>query len=106
VPDPHLLLTLLPTRGRLHRTSARFALGLYLLVLVASPLLHHDLACHRRSPVHCQACLAHPPAPRAAEPAGLTAPRLADAGSIESPGRQASPRHVVVPSPGRAPPNR
>jgi len=32
-------LTALPPRGRVHRTSARFALGLYLLVVVASPSL-------------------------------------------------------------------
>jgi hypothetical protein len=32
------------------------AIGLYLLVVVAEPFLHHSDACHATTPWHCTAC--------------------------------------------------
>ena len=32
------------------------AVGLYLLVVVAEPFLHHSDACHASTPWHCTAC--------------------------------------------------
>jgi hypothetical protein len=42
---------------RLRTTTALgVALGLYLLVFVAEPSLHHSDACHASTPWHCTAC--------------------------------------------------
>jgi len=34
----------------------------FVLVLAASPLLHHDLACHLKTPTHCHGCWVSPAA--------------------------------------------
>jgi hypothetical protein len=39
-------------------------LAVYAVLLAASPLLHHDVACHRQSPTHCTGCTASPWASR------------------------------------------
>lgn len=31
-------------------------LGVYALIAVVTPLLHHDIACHLQSKSHCDAC--------------------------------------------------
>lgn len=46
------------TRGRL------FVLGLFALVTLVAPLLHHDFECHLKSRMHCDACTATPAASR------------------------------------------
>src|SRR5262249_5524449 len=59
------MVTCRPTRGwRRHRLLAAVALSLYALLLAVSPVLHHDLACHVKSPTHCDACVANSPASR------------------------------------------
>jgi hypothetical protein len=45
-----------PRHGSLARATALTA-GLYALVLVVGPVLHHDLACHLKSRTHCTACV-------------------------------------------------
>jgi hypothetical protein len=39
-------------------------LAVYCVILVVSPVVHHDLACHVKSPTHCEACAANPLASR------------------------------------------
>jgi hypothetical protein len=89
------------TRDRLGRTAV---LVLYLAVLFGSPFFHHDFACHQRTPGHCQACRANPPAPRAAESVAVAAMPLDDVGSIDSASNGSTPRHVPIFFPGRSPP--
>jgi hypothetical protein len=90
-----------PKGDRLGRAAV---LVLYLAVLFGSPFFHHDLACHQRTPGHCQACRANPPAPRAAETLAVAAIPLDEVGSIENASRGSTPRHVPISSPGRSPP--
>jgi len=100
------LLTALSPRGRAYGASVLVAASLYLLVLAASPALHHGFACHQRAPGHCEACLAQPPGLRAPEGIPLCAQRLADAGPIEARVVRVPKHSVTVPSPGRSPPGR
>jgi len=78
--------------------------GIYALVLIASPLLHHDLDCHLKSPSHCGACTANPLASRVERGLGPGGLRLPVAGRVEalqpSPPQAASPVRL----PGRSPP--
>ena len=50
------------------RLLAALALSLYGLLAAISPALHHDLACHVKSPGHCDACVANPLASRTVAP--------------------------------------
>jgi len=77
---------------------------LYVAVLVSTPFFHHDFACHQRTPGHCQACRANPPAPRAAQTLAVLAVALHDLGSIESATQGTVVWHVPISSPGRSPP--
>lgn len=43
-------------RGTLTSLVA-LTLGLYVALLAAAPLEHHDLACHLKSPTHCTTCV-------------------------------------------------
>jgi hypothetical protein len=79
-------------------------LALYALVLLASPLLHHDLDCHLKTPAHCSACTANPLAPRIETGVRLVAAALPDAGAVEPIGTAAPSRPFQSPHPGRAPP--
>jgi hypothetical protein len=90
-------LASLPRRSRL-------VLALYALVLLASPLLHHDLDCHLKTPAHCNACTANPLAPRIETGVRLVAAGLPEAGTVEIAGAATSSRPVESPHPGRAPP--
>jgi hypothetical protein len=51
-------------------------LSLYVFVLLVSPVLHHDMACHVKTPGHCDACAASPVASRAEAVASFAAPAL------------------------------
>lgn len=53
-----------------------FGLALYVFVLLVSPVLHHDLACHVKTPGHCDACAASPVASRDEAASALPAPPL------------------------------
>ena len=79
-------------------------LGLYALVVLASPGLHHDFDCHVKSPRHCQACAANPLAPRAAATSVAAELTLIDLGKSEPPAETALPRGIVRNASGRAPP--
>ena len=79
-------------------------LGLYALVSIVAPLLHHDFACHLQSRPHCDACTANPVASRI-EGGVVLVSRI-------QPIRLKHPDNVVArhwaerpSSPGRAPPS-
>jgi len=79
-------------------------LGLYALVLVGSPALHHDLACHLKSPTHCDACTANPLASRTEVGVSLAESQLRPVGWVRAEG-DVSPRHASTSaSSGRSPP--
>ena len=82
-------------------SAVAVCLGLYALVILASPGLHHDFECHVKSPRHCQACAANPLAPRADATsvcAGLT---LRDLGKSETPPDSLLPRGITPHASGR-----
>jgi len=89
-------------RGGLARGVILF---LYALVLIASPVFHHDLECHIKTPDHCQACAAHPVAPPAAIAAVFCGAVLPEAGDVTSLCDPGAPTLVRVEVPGRAPPS-
>jgi hypothetical protein len=96
---------LVPRRGsRRARLLGALALSLYALLVAISPALHHDLACHVKSPAHCDACVANSPASRAEPRTSLEAPLLTLAG--EAPGCQQAQEHRAsfAPTSGRSPP--
>lgn len=92
--------------GRLRgfRLCVTLALGLYAAAVAASPLLHHDFACHLTSPTHCTACAASPVAPRASEAPPPVTTGLPQSGRVEAPGQQACPPESPRRIPARAPP--
>lgn len=75
----------------------------YALLLMVNPVLHDDLACHLKSPMHCNACAASPSASRV-DGMGPAMPMLAEAGWIELSGRTAVAAAPAPTLPGRSPP--
>lgn len=80
-------------------------LGVFALVTLVAPLLHHDFECHLKTRVHCDACTATPSASRIESGVTLFVrtgplrpglPESVEVGSLAE--RRASP--------GRAPPAR
>jgi hypothetical protein len=90
------------SRGRGLASTA--ILGLYALVLVLTPLLHHDLDCHFKTPTHCQACVANPMAAPAAVAWVVGSQLLPEAGEVAVAERRCAPKPLRVEIPGRAPP--
>jgi hypothetical protein len=76
------------------RARALAALVLFASVVLASPSLHHDLACHATSPGHCEACLATPPASRAETGAAAQRPETPRGERVE--GRSDWPERPAV----------
>lgn len=70
--------------ARCLRPLAFLGLAAYTVVLFASPVLHHDLACHVKTPGHCDACAASPLASRAEAASASTPPRLDGVGLVEA----------------------
>jgi hypothetical protein len=87
------------------RLLGALALSLYAVLAAISPALHHDLACHVKSPGHCDACVANPLASRTEPATGLDAPPMRAVGETPI---YAEPREhwaPVAPARGRAPPS-
>ncbi len=80
------------------------ALALYALLVTVSPVLHHDLACHVKSPGHCDACVANSPASRAEPRTGLDAPVWRAAGEPPAVERAREHRAPLTQTSGRSPP--
>ena len=88
----------------LERLTLWLGMSLYVLFLAVSPLLHHDLECHVKTPNHCGACLASPLGMVAALGTQLDATHLNDAGGVKTVlPRGFEPTFAVV-APGRSPP--
>jgi hypothetical protein len=88
----------------LTRVTSWLGLGLYLSFLAVSPLLHHDLECHFKTPSHCGACMASPLGLGAAPGAPLDATHLRDAGAVKTVRATAPEPTFAVDAPGRSPP--
>lgn len=78
-------------------------LGLYVLLVMSAPVLHHDFACHQKSPTHCVACVSSPSAARAVA-AVVVAPTLGELGRVVDDGRSQFHARPLLALPGRAPP--
>src|SRR5213075_84775 len=86
------------------RTLGALALGLYALLIAISPAMHHDLACHVKSPAHCDACMANSPASRAEPRTGLEAPALVATSDLPAVEQAREHGTSLRPTSGRAPP--
>jgi len=85
------------------RTFVLAGAAVYALLLMVNPVLHDDLACHLKSPTHCNACTASPSASRV-EGAGPILPVLADAGLVEPCAMSVVLAAFTPTLPGRSPP--
>lgn len=88
-------------RLRRHRLLA-VALAVGVVALGASPLLHHDLACHLKVHTHCSHALGHSGV-LPAEGLSLPVPR-ACLGAVVVVSAEAPPQPFASPSSGRSPP--
>lgn len=76
----------------------------YAILVVVTPLLHHDLECHWRTPGHCVACIATPAAVGAADLTTHASPALTDAGGVEHRTPQTPDSPLPADNHGRSPP--
>lgn len=60
-------------------------IALYVLVLLVSPVLHHDFDCHQKAPGHCVSCIANPLAPRSEATVSFSPAGWVDAGQLPAP---------------------
>jgi hypothetical protein len=79
-------------------------LAVYAALLAANPLLHHDVACHLKSPTHCTSCTASPWASRIEAGVPLVSQRLPDAGRVLAKGPESVRAAVRLAPAGRSPP--
>src|SRR2546427_10763430 len=86
-----------------HRGAILWLLAMYALVLGVNPILHDDLACHLKSPTHCNACAASPSASRV-EVVGATWPVPVEAGRGGTSEHVPQTRAPPLPLARRAPP--
>jgi len=86
------------------RALAALALSLYAVLLVVSPVLHHDLACHMKSPTHCDACAANPLASRVEAVAVAFLPGLPVVGEVAAAPARLDHATSHTATAGRAPP--
>ena len=89
---------------RRHRLLAAVALSLYAVLVAVSPVLHHDLACHVKSPAHCDACVANSPASRVEATIVAIVPDLPLVGEVAAPTAGFEHGTVLTAASGRAPP--
>jgi len=92
--------------GSRHGWSRAVLCGLlaYVVVLCASPILHHDLDCHLKSPAHCPGCVASPAALRGESAADLRETHLPPAEAVGYKTVFAAAPLVVGGVKGRSPP--
>jgi hypothetical protein len=89
---------------RRSKLPVAIALALYTLLAALSPALHHDLACHVKSPGHCDACVANPLASRTEPATGPAAPPIRALGEPPVCAEARERWAPVAPARGRAPP--
>jgi hypothetical protein len=90
-------------RARQLRARTLAVVGFYALLVMSAPVLHHDFACHQKSPTHCVACVSSPSAPRAISAVVVT-PTLGELGRVVEQGRLQFRERPLLSLPGRAPP--
>ncbi len=90
-------------QARRLRARTLAVVGLYTLLVMSAPLLHHDFACHQKSPTHCVACVSSPSSPRATATVVVT-PTLSETGRVVEAGHRQSGARPLLALPGRAPP--
>lgn len=78
--------------------------ALYALFLVVSPLEHHDLVCHLRTPLHCTSCTSTALGADTHVPPVIGAWALSDAGHAVVDAVPLSGTLLPVRSSGRSPP--
>ena len=79
-------------------------LAVYVAVLCASPVFHHDVDCHLKSPAHCPGCVASPAAVRGENAADLGETHLPPAEAVGSETAVAAATLVAHGLKGRSPP--
>lgn len=92
----------------MHRRRSRrllaFFVCLYALVLLATPLLHHDFDCHLKSAQHCVACLAQPQGSEVQASLAAHGVELGWSGDVDPLAFQPRSLLLTTRSAGRAPP--
>jgi hypothetical protein len=78
--------------------------ALYALVFLGSPIFHHDIECHLKTPGHCDACAANPQVSRIETGVGLALATLPEAGRTVAARTAAPAPPLGSPHSGRAPP--
>jgi len=86
------------------RACARWSLGLYLVVILATPALHDDFACHQHPSQHCAACTANDVADHTPDQTVLLAGVFLDAGEVVAVPRSTVNAPIVSATTGRSPP--
>jgi hypothetical protein len=80
------------------------ALAVYAALFAASPALHHDFACHVKSPTHCEACANNPLASRVETAVLAVTAALPAAGEVAPAAHHHDGADPVRIAAGRAPP--
>jgi hypothetical protein len=90
--------------GSLRHPRVVTAVFLYAALLFAGPFLHHDLACHQKSRVHCTVCISSHSSLGTERGTPLDGRDLPDAGEPDTgqPGRVSA--LLIDGSTGRSPP--
>jgi len=83
---------------------AILAVTVYAALVMASPVLCHDLACHAKSRTHCDACLASPLASPVEARTALDVPPLPAAGETPCDDEQREEQPGAARTSGRSPP--
>lgn len=94
----------LGSSARRRTRAVRIVVLLYALVVVASPLLHHDFDCHLKSAQHCIACLSQPLGSTSGQGAPLLGPGPIVAESVVPAAEQVFLLMLEPRALGRAPP--
>jgi hypothetical protein len=91
-------------RPRRSLSATLVAVVFYGVVLLLTPGLHHDFACHQNSRSHCTSCLTSQSAPHVEMSAAPTGAMAALAGRIEIRPWVAIPTAATFSDSGRSPP--
>lgn len=83
---------------------AHVVLAGFILVLLTGPFLHHDFACHQKSPTHCTSCMSSPFATSVEQSWALQPLRLPLADQLHRESVQAAGALIAAQLPGRSPP--
>ena len=99
-----MAVRLRPRRSRL-TAWLPLVLACYTGVLLLSAAQHHDLACHVKSPGHCDACTANPPASSTEVRSSVADGGLPEAGGVTAIRHEAPDLALSTDAGGRSPPS-